>query len=324
MKHHPHRLARFVQALLFLSTLIIGVSPAYAQKTGAIDQQCANCHGGDEHVMAIARTPHGASSNKAGPSCTSCHGESKAHMDSGNGSVKPDRSFTKGSKTTPEQRSQVCMTCHGSNRHLAFWESGRHKKNEVSCDSCHALHTPAAPGSKVALKRPNPSVTPYQTTMRNLEYETCTSCHRQIRSQLLKPSHHPIIEGRVTCSDCHNPHGALSKAMVKQETINQQCVSCHAEKRGPYVWEHAPVEENCLTCHNPHGSNHNRLLHERAPNLCQDCHDASRHPGTIYGGDQGFSNATPNTRLIARGCVNCHYNIHGSNAPANRGKFFLR
>jgi DmsE family decaheme c-type cytochrome len=160
--------------------------------------------------------------------------------------------------------------------------------------------------------------------MRNLEYETCTSCHRQIRSQLLKPSHHPIIEGRVTCSDCHNPHGALSKAMVKQETINQQCVSCHAEKRGPYVWEHAPVEENCLTCHNPHGSNHNRLLHERAPNLCQDCHDASRHPGTIYGGDQGFSNATPNTRLIARGCVNCHYNIHGSNAPANRGKFFLR
>lgn len=324
MKHHPQRLARFVRALFFLSTLIIGLSPVYAQKTGVIDQQCANCHGSDEHVMAIARTPHGASGNKAGPSCTTCHGESKAHMDSGNGSVKPDRSFAKGSKTTPDQRNQVCMTCHGSNRHLAFWESGRHKKNEVSCDNCHALHTPAAPGSKVSLKRPNPSVTPYQTTMRNLEYETCTSCHRQIRSQLLKPSHHPIIEGRVTCSDCHNPHGALSKAMVKQETINQQCVSCHAEKRGPYIWEHAPVEENCLTCHNPHGSNHNRLLHERAPNLCQDCHDASRHPGTIYGGDQGFSNATPNTRLIARGCVNCHYNIHGSNAPANRGKFFLR
>lgn len=321
---HRRSLSALLQAVVMSASLAFGISGALAQKTGAVDEQCAGCHGSNEHVMAITKTPHGAKGNKGGPSCTTCHGESTAHMQSGNGSVKPDRSFARGSKTTAEQRSQVCMSCHSGSRHLAFWEAGRHRKADVSCDSCHALHAPATAGAKVALKTPNPSVTPYQTTMRTLEYETCTSCHRQIRSQLLKPSHHPIIEGRITCSDCHNPHGALSKAMVKQETINQQCVSCHAEKRGPYIWEHAPVEENCLTCHNPHGSNHNRLLHERAPNLCQDCHDASRHPGTIYGGDQGFANAAPNTRLIARGCVNCHYNVHGSNAPANRGKYFLR
>ena len=85
---------------------------------------------------------------------------------------------------------------------------------------------------------------------------------------------------------------------------------------------------NCLTCHNAHGSNHNRLLSEKAPNVCQDCHDASRHPGTVYDATGGWNFRAPstavNTRLIARGCVNCHYHVHGSNAPAMRGKFFLR
>jgi DmsE family decaheme c-type cytochrome len=212
---------------------------------------------------------------------------------------------------------------------LAFWSAGLHKKNDVACSDCHSLHGTPGAGSSIALNKPNPSVTPYQTTTRQLQYETCTNCHRQIRSQLLKPSHHPIIEGRITCGDCHNPHGALSKAMVKAESIPQLCTSCHAEKRGPFVWGHPPVEENCLTCHNPHGSNHARLLAEKAPNVCQDCHDAAKHPGTVYDGSGGWRpipprNTVPNTRLIARGCVNCHYQVHGSNAPAMRGKFFLR
>jgi DmsE family decaheme c-type cytochrome len=119
--------------------------------------------------------------------------------------------------------------------------------------------------------------------------------------------------------------------MVNAESIPQLCTSCHTEKRGPFVWGHPPVEENCLTCHNAHGSNHARLLAEKAPNVCQDCHDASRHPGTIYDASGGWilPDGTPNTtgantRLIARGCVNCHNQVHGSNAPAMRGKFFLR
>jgi DmsE family decaheme c-type cytochrome len=115
--------------------------------------------------------------------------------------------------------------------------------------------------------------------------------------------------------------------MVKAESIPALCTSCHAEKRGPYVWGHPPVEENCLACHSAHGSNHARLLSEKAPNVCQDCHDAARHPGTIYASNGSWT-ATPatsiNTRLIARGCVNCHFHVHGSNAPGARGKFYLR
>ena len=152
----------------------------------------------------------------------------------------------------------------------------------------------------------------------------CGTCHQQIRSAILKPSHHPIIENKIKCSDCHNPHGALTPVMLKAETVNQQCYSCHADKRGPYVFAHPAVEENCLSCHNPHGSVYYKLLNERQPNLCQDCHDSSRHPGTFYGRRQfGWLTPSPirstpgarqrrapnagvNTRLIARSCINCH------------------
>ncbi|HEY0664231.1 MAG TPA: cytochrome c3 family protein, partial [Thiobacillaceae bacterium] len=90
-----------------------------------------------------------------------------------------------------------------------------------------------------------------------------------------------------------------------------------------------PVEESCLNCHNPHGTRAAKLLNEKLPNLCQDCHDAAQHPGTIYDADSGFAGgvgttAGPNTRFLARSCMNCHNTIHGSNAPASRGRRFVR
>ena len=74
----------------------------------------------------------------------------------------------------------------------------------------------------------------------------------------------------------------------------------------------------------PPGPLHARLLNERVPNLCQDCHDWSRHPGTPYGGNQGFTPGLNNTRFIARACVQCHQMVHGSNAPSARGEFYTR
>ncbi|HEY8250996.1 MAG TPA: DmsE family decaheme c-type cytochrome [Burkholderiales bacterium] len=307
--------------------LLLGIAPASAQapaqrKPAPEAAVCQNCHA--DYVESYLKTKHGQGGNLKGPDCQTCHGNADAHVAAGGGKgVGGILGFN--SKALPaERKAAVCLSCHQGDRHLAFWDSGAHRKQDVACSNCHSLHGTPGPGSTIALKKPNSTISPFVTTERQLEYETCTSCHRQIRSQLTKPSHHPIIEGKVTCSNCHNPHGALSKAMVKAESIPQLCTTCHAEKRGPFVWGHPPVEENCLTCHNSHGSNHARLLAEKAPNVCQDCHDASRHPGTIYDGSGGWNAATPNTRLIARGCVNCHYHIHGSNAPAMRGKFFLR
>lgn len=290
------------------------------------DAKCTRCHDETEEypVLEIAKTRHGGIAKARSLTCTSCHGESDAHVDNPAGTKdrpKPDRVFgKKGARTPANHRSEACLECHAGDRHLAFWESGRHKKNDVACDNCHVIHE----AKNVPLRKENPTISPYVNTARQLEYETCTQCHKQVRSQLLKTSHHPIIEGKLKCSSCHNPHGALSHAMIKNESVNQLCTTCHADKRGPYMQEHPPVEENCLTCHNSHGSSHAKLLNERVPNLCQDCHDWSRHPGTYYSGNQGWSATTPNTRLVARACLNCHTNIHGNNAPAMRGKFFLR
>ena len=281
---------------------------------------CASCH--QQPHASTAMTAHGAKNDASGSMCQACHGDATAHMQDP-AKNKPQNLVNRG---TPAEKTAVCMTCHAGSRHLAFWEAGQHARNDVSCSSCHSIHGRAK----------DPRIAPYQTTFRENEADMCGTCHQQIRAASLKPSHHPIQEGKVKCSDCHNPHGALTHAMVKQETVNQQCYSCHSEKRGPYVFSHPPVDDNCLSCHNPHGSSHVFLLNEKIPNLCQDCHDWSRHPGSFYGGQHawtiqpgasgtpGAPNPNVSTRFIARSCTNCHNAVHGSNAPAARGKFLTR
>jgi DmsE family decaheme c-type cytochrome len=304
--------------------------PAAAAQREDRSQVCKGCH--EAYFESYAKTTHAKTGHPRTPAnagaCEACHGDATAHMQAGGGRGVGNLRNVSDKKVSADDKSRVCLTCHASNRHLSFWDAGNHKKNNVACTNCHTLHAAPGPGSNIALASPNPNLAPYQTTARKLEYETCTACHRQIRGQLLKPSHHPIIEGRITCSDCHNPHGALTHAMLKAESVPQLCTSCHAEKRGPFIWDHPPVEENCLTCHHAHGSNHNRLMVEKAPNLCQDCHDASKHPGTVYDARGGWKpiapQTVPNNRLVMRGCVNCHFHIHGSNAPAMRGKYYLR
>ena len=325
------RLLAVVAGAMWLLATAPQLSAQPAPGKASPEEICKGCHA--DHVESYLASKHGQKGNLRGPAgqggCLACHTDAALeHAGKGGGRGVGGIFGFNNPKISIEAKTKTCLACHGADRNLAFWDSGKHRKNDVACNNCHSLHGTPGAGATIALRQPNPSVTPYQTTVRQLQYETCTSCHRQIRSQLLKPSHHPIIEGRIKCSDCHNPHGALSHAMVKNESVNQLCTTCHAEKRGPFIWEHPPVEENCLTCHNSHGSNHNRLLAEKAPNVCQDCHDAAQHPGTVYSAQQGFRFSAPatvpSTRLIARGCVNCHYNMHGSNAPAMRGKFFLR
>ncbi|HUH93559.1 MAG TPA: DmsE family decaheme c-type cytochrome [Casimicrobiaceae bacterium] len=297
---------------LFFATFSYAQAPKDEAKGVPV---CANCHE-DKHT-SIVMTAHGARNDAQGSMCQACHGDATDHLKDP-AQFKPANRIKYG---TASEKSAICLNCHQTNRHLAFWESGKHALNDVACTSCHDIH-PKDRGTFIA---------PFQTTFRPNESQICGQCHKDIRSQTLKPSHHPIVEGKIKCSDCHNPHGAVSPVMLRNATVNDQCTSCHADKRGPYVFQHPPVEENCITCHNPHGSSHYKLLREHTPNLCQDCHDVARHPGTPYGGGAGFvlPDGTPNpagvnTRFIARACVNCHSNIHGSNAPGAKGQFFLR
>ena len=125
----------------------------------------------------------------------------------------------------------------------------------------------------------------------------------------------------MSCSDCHNLHGSAGPKLLKKNTLNETCFTCHAEKRGPFLWEHQPVTEDCSNCHTPHGSNITPLLKSRSPFMCSECHDGphnSKAPyGTVAAGNQGgFVGTNPTENATGRGCMNCHSMIHGSNSPA--------
>lgn len=152
--------------------------------------------------------------------------------------------------------------------------------------------------------------------------QVCFTCHRRERAEFLRRSRHPVQavglfsrSGLLSCSDCHNPHGGVGPGELVRDTLNETCYDCHAELRGPFLWEHAPAREDCTNCHNPHGSQHEKLLTARAPWLCQQCHQAPFHPSEAISGTdvppQGRSDLA-----LARGCMNCHTQVHGSNHPS--------
>jgi DmsE family decaheme c-type cytochrome len=125
------------------------------------------------------------------------------------------------------------------------------------------------------------------------------------------------VEGLMACSSCHNVHNGTPKQLVR-DTVNETCFTCHMEKRGPFVNNHPPVQDNCAICHEPHGTTITSLLRQRPPFLCQECHSHSSHPSQAGAQPIGRTTSTSALGSVARGCLNCHINIHGSNSTENK------
>lgn len=284
--------------------------------TYAGSDTCLTCH--EDRGTALTHGPHSRgfkagnpmapfgcqachADTKAEMGCEGCHGPGQEHAES-DGDVTLIRRF---SSLSPQEASEPCVSCHFRTEH-AFWAGSQHDSRSVGCTTCHSIH--AATGDK-QLKAAS-------------ETELCANCHRAIVNKQLRFSHMPVREGKLTCTSCHNPHGASNVKLLRTGgTVVEACTSCHAEKRGPTLWEHAPVAENCSTCHDPHGSNNERLLVAKMPFLCQRCHVTARHPPTVYDGNV-LNTSTSANKIYARQCVFCHSQVHGSNAPS--GKAFLR
>ena len=298
-------------------------SPAFAQMPTAVGVTpvCAECHAKSHNTTML--TAHGANNDAKGSACQACHGDATLHVKDPTKNRPVNALNTK--DATPEQKSAVCLTCHAGQRQLSAWAAGVHKKYDVSCTDCHAIHGGQAGANFNNIRAGQFAAAPYVTTERQLSYKACIACHRDTRAEIMKPSHHPIVEGKVFCQSCHDPHGSLTVGQLRGESITDLCTTCHADKRGPWVHEHPPVSENCNTCHTPHGSSHNRLLAQKPPALCADCHPGG-HTHGIYDGRGTLPGINPsNIRFEGSGCVACHRQIHGSNAPASAyGQFFLR
>ena len=190
-----------------------------------------------------------------------------------------------------EDNNAICLTCHERGGQT-YWSGSVHETRAVACTECHTVMVPVS--RKFALKT-------------KTELETCFQCHKDQRAKIFRSAHMPIREGKVTCSNCHNPHGSASEALLTENSINDNCYKCHAEKRGPFLFEHAPVRQNCLSCHDPHGTNTEYMLKVSRPRLCAECHGF---------GHGGLTSGPRSVETFGRSCQNCHTAIHGSNSPS--------
>ena len=300
-------------AVLGLAGLLIAAS-AGAQSAADNDNKaytrkgadtCIACHD-DAVSLAVFRTPHGAPTDSRSPfghgqlQCEACHGPGDAHAARvRRGQDRPPViRFGSDMPDAVGVQNGVCLECHDGS--VAFgWHGGPHDNDEVACADCHSSHAALDPVMQTGTQP-----------------DVCFDCHQLQRSETLKAFSHPFFEGKMACDGCHAPHGDSPDTTFARQTLNDTCFECHAEKRGPYLWEHAPVSEDCGLCHSPHGSNHPGMLTARAPLLCQSCHSQDGHPSIEHDADGLAGSGLPSQYLLGQSCLNCHEQVHGSNHPS--------
>lgn len=291
------------------------VTPGTYAKDG--EKTCLGCHGNEQEAL-ILQTSHGVKADAHTPfaqhQCESCHGPSPEHVD--NTDLPVTVSYKGPNLSSAEERNTMCVTCHESGMRT-HWTGSQHEAVGVACTDCHNLH---AKEQKVQNKA--------------TQAEVCFVCHKAQRAESRRISTHPLaVNGlastaKMSCSDCHNAHGSSGPRLLNKTTVNETCYTCHAEKRGPFLWEHAPAVDDCSTCHSPHGSANAPLLKARAPWLCQQCHSGDHGAQINSGANLAGGNVTtinalqqpgasaPRAQMAARACLNCHVLVHGSSHPA--------
>lgn len=256
------------------------------------EKVCMTCHAG--HAESFSKTLMGRIGKKQPGkfACENCHGAGSQHVKLGGGrGVGGIISFRSDDLSRSVQdNNAICLACHEKGDRT-YWSGSTHEVRNVACTNCHTIMRSVS--AKFQLK------TVY-------EPETCFQCHKDRRAQMARSSHMPMREGKITCTDCHQPHGTANEAMLRTATINETCYKCHAEKRGPFLFEHEPVRVNCLNCHEAHGSINEFSLKVSRPRLCSECHGFGH---ALSGGPNSY-------QIMGRACNNCHTQVHGTNSPS--------
>jgi predicted CXXCH cytochrome family protein len=282
----------------------------YTQIAGATavgSDTCSACH------ADIAKDFRHAFHAQQGVECEQCHGLGSLHVQ-GAGDVSKIISFR---QRPAADANGVCLSCHAKDEKIRHWIAGTHAANQVRCIDCHQTHTYQAKGESKLGASLDVTTPARVSTVENLVPEAkaimqprwqandaCLRCHQTERGQMSLPYHHPLREGKMNCADCHDPHGGARGNNLRMANTNQLCLSCHAQYRGPFAYQHPPVSENCMLCHTPHGSPNTNLLTVSEPALCLQCH-AGHHNGA----------GLP----LADRCTNCHGSIHGTDTPTPSG-----
>jgi predicted CXXCH cytochrome family protein len=281
-------------------------------------ETCVGCHEdipgtykGDPHAFGVVKRADG---------CETCHGAGSKHASS-QAATDIVGAETLRALSAPA-RSALCLSCHADQ--VGHFPQSEHAVAGVSCWDCHpsALHgakttavatLPDATGIQLPAWRRLPSLMPGHGSGAS---EFCYQCHGEVEADFRLQFHHPVLEGQMRCTDCHEILG--KDLLTAIDDGRERCLSCHEEIRGPFLFEHLALEEGCTACHTPHGSIVKKLLTEANNGLCERCHFDARFP--LIGG-------VDHTPFLSGGalCYDCHAETHGSNTtesliPLNLGQ----
>lgn len=286
---------RYAYGGLIVVLLLLGPSTYSVAQEAAAAPSCSDCH---DQAKTFLTNPHARGSVTGGAVanevCATCHGDGTEHMESGGDKTKI---------VTPRGRTgsdDTCVLCHEQTR------GGMHaNSNQVNCLTCHSIHSSDARSPHLVAKP---------------QLALCGSCHTQSASMRNKPYAHRMDRGGMTCSSCHDPHGrpataerslALPRHLKVTRSGEAPCVSCHTEKRGPFVFAHGGTElAECTTCHEAHGSSNPKMLaRATVQQVCLECHSPTA-TATLGSQPPSFHNLS---LPRYQNCTTCHTAVHGSN-----------
>jgi len=264
-----------------------------AERLGS--DQCRACH--EEQGETFRYSNHAQQSVE----CEDCHGAGSLHLTS-----DKHESIIKFGRLQAEDANGACLWCHAKSDHVRNWSSGAHAARDVRCIDCHTIHEGGLRGERTAFVSSGGEVRhePRPIESRREQNDKCLQCHKKQDAQANLPYHHPIREAKMSCVDCHDPHGGSAGNNLNSASANALCLQCHSEYQGPFSYQHPPVSEDCMKCHSPHGSPNQNLLTVSQPALCLQCHSAHHNGASLP---------------IVDRCTNCHNAIHGSDVPSAVG-----
>lgn len=290
-------------AWLATGALLLCGSAGAQPGSDQITALCTACH--RDKFETTVRNPHDLLATAEwrqrtgnSPACLNCHGDVSEHISArgGRGNVFAFRD------ESPSAQNDRCLTCH-SDTHPEIGNS-THAQAGLTCSGCHSQHG-ADEASTALLRHP---VQAAGLTGLTGSSALCVDCHAETASDFAFNERHRLIEGILECTSCHDPHARENRSLLGGFR-QAQCASCHNDKSGPFIFEHAASRvEGCTACHSPHGSpNRHMLTHQRVGELCYTCH------AEVPQFHAGFSPVAPPRFNLDTQCVNCHVTIHGSN-----------
>ena len=242
-------------------------------------------------------------------------------------------------------RMGACQICHTTDA----TKPGALVKKDIQniCYECHKTrytkefdHKPVQQGLCMECHDPHQSDTKSLLKADSVN-ALCLNCHTKSGTHKGKAKEKFVsMAGRFkhkpaekSCLECHDPHTASYKGLLKNEGNMKLCLDCHSDLKGHkdmkawiagVAYQHGPIVEGknrCLECHDPHSTQHKGILKKDQVGLCLGCHDKSVTSGEDGGKLMNIAQhlkENPNwhkpIRDVAKegGCAACH-EPHGSN-----------